>query len=145
MADIGSEWIYPSREPHSRLKLMSDLSIASVAALFIEYGLLGVLITMPPALLFGLGFRMKNRMTVALFGAVILAFALVILGITLDGIDSGSGLAFSRATFMVELAERPFFFWASTVAFGCISVSMAALGLFCLWIAMRPRRVGAAS
>lgn len=119
---------------------MSELSIASVAALLIEYGLLGVLMTMPPALLFGLGFRMKNRMTVAFFGAVILSLAVVILGITLDGLDSGSGLALSRTTLMVELAERPIFFWVSTVAFGCISVFMAALGFFCLWTAMRPRR-----
>lgn len=107
----------------------------------IEYGLLGVLMTMPPALVFGLGFRMKNRMTVALFGAVILSLAVVILGITLDGIDSGSGLALSRTTLMVELAERPIFFWVSSVAFGCISVFLAALGFFCLWTAIRPRRV----
>lgn len=124
---------------------MSELSIASVAALFIEYGLLSVLMTMPFALLFGLGFRMKNRMTVAFFGAVILSLAAVILGITLDGIDSGSGLALSSTTLMVELAKRPIFFWVSTVAFFCISISMAALGVFCLWIAMRPRRSGAAS
>lgn len=99
----------------------------------------------PPALLFGLGFRMKNRMTVAFFGAVSLSLAVVILGITLDGIDSGSGLALSSATLMVELAQRPIFFWVSTVAFVCISVFMAALGLFCLWTAMRPHRAGVSS
>ena len=119
---------------------MSALSFASVAALLIQYGLLGVLVTLPPALLFGLGFRMKNRTTIAFTGALFFSLGVAVLGITLEGIESGSGLALSRTTLMVELAERPIFFWVSTVAFACISISIAALGLICLWIAIRPRR-----
>jgi hypothetical protein len=119
--------------------MMSHLSIASVAAHLIEYGLLGIRMTMPPALLFGLGFRMKNRMTLAFMGALFLSLGVAILGITLDGIDSGSGLALSRNTLMVKRADQPVYFWVSTIAFGCISLFMAVAGVFCCWIACRPR------
>lgn len=122
---------------------MSDLRIASVAALLVEYGLLGLLMTMPPALLFGLGFRSKKRITLAFTGALFLALGVVVFGITLHGIDSGSGLALSRGTLMVELAERPTLFWVSTVAFVGISVAIVAAGVFCLWSAWRPRRPSA--
>lgn len=116
-----------------------------MAALLIEYGLLGLLMTMPPALLLGLGLRSKNRITLAFAGALFLSLGVTGLGISLDGIDSGSGLALSRTVLMVERAEWPVFFWVSAVAFVCMSVAILLFGFVCLWSAWRPRRPRAGS
>lgn len=97
------------------------------------------------AIAHGLGFRSKSRITLAFAGALFLSLGVTGLGITLDGIDSDSGLALSRNVLMVERAERPVFFWVSAVAFVCMSVAILSFGLLCLWSACRPRRPRAGS
>jgi hypothetical protein len=110
---------------------MQQLSI--VSALLVEYGLVGLLVSMPPALLLALGFRKKNRATTAFGGLCFLSLAALAMGLTLGGIGTGSGLALSHSTLMVERTENPVFFWVSTAAFGMISIALLALGCYCLW------------
>jgi len=117
---------------------MSGATLAAVGRFLVEYGLLGVLVTMPPAMLLTLGFRMKSRWTLFPSGCLFLSVGCAILGLTLEGVSTGEVLALSRSTLTVAQAGHPVFFWVSTTAFLFGSLAIAGLGLFLLGRACFP-------
>lgn len=117
---------------------MPSVILETVGRFLVEYGLLGVLVTMPPAMLLTLGFRMKRRWTLFPSGGLFLSVGCAILGLTLEGISTGEVLALSRSTLTVAQAGHPVFFWVSTVAFLFGSLAIAGLGLFLLGRACFP-------
>ena len=91
-----------------------DFTLVGMAEFLVEYGLRGVLLTIPPALFLILGLKKKNYWAF-LFGAgLFLALGCAILGITLEGIVAGEVFAVSRLTLMVKQISHPVFFWIST-------------------------------
>ena len=103
-----------------------------MAGFLVEYGLRGVLLTIPAALFMVLGLKKKNHWAF-LFGAgLFLALGCAILEITLEGIVTGEVFALSRSTLMVKQISHPVFFWISTWAFLAGSLAMADFGLFLL-------------
>lgn len=118
---------------------MQLLSI--VSAQLIEYGLFGVLLSMPPALLLTLGLKKRNRAAIGVSGACLVSLSAVGLGIVLEGLITGKGLALTRSTLMVERVEQPIFFWVSTAAFGGGAIAIAGLGFYCLWKAVSTGRM----
>jgi hypothetical protein len=113
-------------------------SLQSVASLLTQYGLLGLLITMPPALLLALGLKKKGRWTQLFSGALMLSLACAVGGVSIDGLDTGKGLALSKSTLMVNEGERPIFFWISTAAFLAGSALIAIFGIVLMWRGLRP-------
>lgn len=111
---------------------MSNVTLAAMGRFLVEYGLLGVLVTMPPAMLLILGLKKMNRLALLFSGGLFFALGCSILGITLEGITTGEVLALSRLTLMVTHTGTPVFFWISTAAFLAISVAIVGLGLFLL-------------
>ncbi|MGE0497522.1 MAG: hypothetical protein AB7I35_08145 [Ramlibacter sp.] len=111
---------------------MSIFTLASMGRLLIEYGLLGVLVTMPPALFLILGLKSKGRLALLSGGGFFLALGCLGLGIALEGIGADEVLAFSRSTLMVAHTANPVFFWVSAVGFLALSSAMAGLGFFLL-------------
>ena len=124
---------------------MSSLTLESVGRFLVEYGLLGVLVTMPPALVLTLGLKVKNRWTLFAGGGLFLALGCVILGITFEGIATGEVLALSRAELMVNQAVHPVFFWVSTGAFLVMSLAIAGFGILLLVRACSPFNTAANS
>lgn len=118
---------------------MNPGTLQSVALLLIEYGMLGMLCTMPPALLLVLGLKKKGRWAFLFFGASMLSLACLIGGVTIDGLEAGTGFALSKSTLMVHETERPTFFWISTAAFLLISVFIAFFGIVLMWRSLHPR------
>ena len=114
------------------LKGMSSVTLAALGRFLVEYGLLGVLVTMPPALLLTLGLKIKNRWTLLCNGGLFLALGCAVFGITLEGITAGEVLALSRSVLMVPQDGHPVFFWVSTAAFLALSLTFAGFGLFLL-------------
>lgn len=117
---------------------MSGVTLATVGRFLVEYGLLGILITMPPALLLTLGLRMKSRWTLFPSGGLFLSSGGAIFGLTLEGISTGEVLALSRSTLTVAQAGHPVFFWVSTAVFLLGSLAIVGLGLFLLGRACFP-------
>lgn len=97
------------------------VTIAAVGNILIEYGLLSVIITTPLALFIVLGLKKKNRWALFASGGLFFSLGSAVLGITLNGITTGSVFALSRSALMVAQAENPAFFWFSTLAFVAIS------------------------
>ena len=120
------------------LKSMSASTLATVGRFLVEYGLLGILVTMPPALFLLLGLKAQNRLAIFFGGGLFLALGCAILGITIEGISTGEGLALSRSVLMVNLASQPIFFWVSTAAFLIISLAIAAFGILLVVGAFMP-------
>jgi hypothetical protein len=75
-----------------------------------RYGLLGILITLAPALLLVLGFKTKGRVTWFFAAGVFLSFAVFILGLTVQGLFTGEVFALSRSSLMVLRSEDRAFF-----------------------------------
>lgn len=117
---------------------MSSLTLEAVGRFLVEYGLLGVLVTMPPALVLILGLKIKNRWTLFASGTLFFSLGCAILGITFEGIAAGEVLALSRSDLMVNQAGHPVFFWVSTSAFLAISLAIVAFGIFLLGRACSP-------
>lgn len=74
---------------------MSSVILETVGRFLVEYGLLGVLVTMLPAMLLTLGLRMKRRWMLFPIGGLFLSLGCA-LGLTLEGISTGEVLALSR-------------------------------------------------
>jgi len=117
---------------------MNSWTIQAVAIFLTEKGMLGMLVTMPPALLMTLGLKSKGRWTAFFAGGLFLSMACFIAGTSLEGIETGVGLALSKSTLMVHAADEPTFFWASTAAFLAIAVALFLLGCFVFWRGFRP-------
>lgn len=116
---------------------MTSWTLQSVALLLIEYGLLGVLLTMPPALLLALGLKKMGRWTAIFFGGFLISLACAVAGVSLEGVDTGVGLALSKSTLEVRVSDDPKFFWVSTVAFLAMSVFLFLFGCFVFWRGLR--------
>jgi hypothetical protein len=114
-------------------------TLQSLSVVMIEYGLLGVLVTMPPALLLVLGLKKKTgRWTQVLGGALFVSMACALAGISIEGVETGRGLALSKSTLMVNKAESPLVFWISIAAFLGGSAFIALCGIFLMWRGLRP-------
>ena len=111
---------------------MSSDTLAAVGRFLVEYGLFGVLVTLPPALLLTLGLKIKNRWTLFCGGGLFLGLGCAIFGITLVGITTGEVLALSRSVLMVGQTGHPVFFWVSTATFLALSLAFVGFGLFLL-------------
>lgn len=112
---------------------MVPWSLQSVASFLTEYGLLGLLITAPPALLLVLGLKKRGCWTHFFGGALMLSLACAVSGISINGLETGTGFALSKSTLMVSEAERPIFFWISTAAFLAGSAFIAFFGILLMW------------
>jgi len=122
---------------------MSASTFATVGRFLVEYGLLGILVTMPPALFLLLGLKAKNRLAIFFGGGLFLALGCALLGITIEGISTGEVFALSRSVLMVNLASNPIFFWVSTAVFLVISVAIAVFGIFLVLGAFMPFKTAA--
>jgi len=124
--------------PESQAHMVSG-TLQSIAHALTEYGMLGMLYTMPPALLLILGLKNKGHWAFLFTGAFMLSLACFVSGIALEGLETGSGFALSRSTLMVNEMESPTFFWISTVAFLLISLFIAIFGIVLMWRGLHPR------
>ena len=111
---------------------MSNINLASVSGFLIEYGLLGLLWTMPPAMFLALGLKKKNRWVLFFGGGLFFFLGCVIFGITLEGLTTGEVFSLSRSTLMVASSDKPVFFWVSAAAFLGGSFFIAGFGVLLL-------------
>ena len=104
-----------------------------------EIGLLGLLITMPLALLLGLGLKHRGRSTTVAGGGMMFSLGTAILGLTMQGIFDGEVFAFSRSTLTVSKLDQPIFFQVSAFAFLGVSVLLIAFGVYLVSLGVRTR------
>lgn len=116
---------------------MFSLSLYSISAFLMSHGMLGLLITMPPALLLALGLKKKGRWTLLFSGSLMLSAACAVAGISIEGFETGRGFALSKSTLLVERNDQPIFFWISTFAFLFGSLVIALFGIRLIWFGLR--------